>query len=257
MSASVVLAGLVLMMVVMAALWVVQRRTGNAGIVDAGWSMGVGAAGLIFAALGDGDPTRRALAGVLIGLWSLRLGGYILRRVLTEEEYGRYRRLRDEWGASFERRAFVFYQLQALFAVIFALPIAVVASSQKPLGVAEAVAAVGVWLVAVIGESVADRQLASFRAQPDNRGRTCRNGLWSVSRHPNYFFEWVHWWSYVVLGLGAPLGWLTLVGPFAMLVFLLKVTGIPTTEARAAATRPDYLEYQRTTSGFIPWFPKR
>lgn len=250
-------AALVVMSAVMVGLWLLQRRTGNAGIVDVGWSFGVGAVGVLFAMLGGGDPGRRAVAGFLIALWSVRLGGYILRRVLVEEEDGRYRRLRQEWGAAFQRRSFIFFQLQALFAVVFAVPIGVVASHGKPLGVADSGGALAIWLAAVVGETVADRQLAAFRADPANRGRTCRQGLWRTSRHPNYFFEWLHWWSYVILAAGSPYWWLSLVGPLAMAVFLWKITGIPATEAQAVASRPDYREYQRTTSAFVPWPPKR
>jgi len=249
--------GLVVMAVVMVLLWFVQRRTANAGIVDVGWSLGVGVVAVACTVAGSGDPMRRLLAGVLVGGWSLRLGLYILRRVLAEEEDGRYRRLRQQWGAGFQRRAFVFFQLQALFAVAFAVPVAVVASNARPVSAAEAMVAVGLWLVAIGGEALADRQLAAFRGQPANRGRTCRQGLWRYSRHPNYFFEWLHWWTYVLLAAGAPLWWLSLLGPLAMLVFLLAVTGVPATEAQAAASRPDYRDYQRTTSAFIPWPPKR
>jgi len=117
--------------------------------------------------------------------------------------------------------------------------------------------AVGVFLVSVAGEAIADRQLAGFRADPANRGKTCRTGLWRYSRHPNYFFEWVHWWSYVLLGLGSPYWLVTILGPALMLVFLFKITGIPATEERALLTRgEDYRNYQRTTSPFFPWFPK-
>jgi steroid 5-alpha reductase family enzyme len=81
----------------------------------------------------------------------------------------------------------------------------------------------------------------------------CRAGLWRYSRHPNYFFEWVHWWAYVLIGHAAPL---TLLGPAAMLLFLFRVTGIPYTERQALKSRGEqYREYQRTTSRFVPWPP--
>ena len=249
--------GLAVMAVVMAALWLVQRRAGNAGIVDVGWSAGVGIVGVLAAALGAGWAPRRLLVGTMIALWSLRLATYILRRVVGEPEDGRYTRLREEWGEAFQVRAFFFYQAQAVLAALFAVPVWVVAGDARPGWGVAAAAGVVLWLLAVIGESVADRQLARFRADPANRGRTCTVGLWRTSRHPNYFFEWLHWWAYVALGIGAPLGWLTLVGPALMLLFLLKVTGVPATEARALLSRSDYAEYQRTTSAFIPWFPRR
>ncbi len=111
-------------------------------------------------------------------------------------------------------------------------------------------------LASIAGESVADRQLRRFRHDPANRGRTCREGLWRYSRHPNYFFEWLHWWSYAILAIGGPLSWLAALAPLVMLVFILFVTGIPPTEARAVASRgEDYREYQRTTSAFVPWPP--
>jgi steroid 5-alpha reductase family enzyme len=250
-------AGLAAMSLVMAGLWALQRRTGNAGVVDVGWTAGVGAIGVLAAAMGTGWAPRRLLAGAMIALWSLRLAIYILRRVAGEGEDRRYTRLRQEWGASFQARALVFFQAQAVLAAVFAVPVWVVAADPHPGWGARELAAAAIWVVAVVGESVADRQLARFRADPSTRGRTCSVGLWRYSRHPNYFFEWVHWWAYVVLGVGATAWWLTLLGPAAMLLFLLKVTGIPATEAHALQSRVDYAKYRRTTSAFVPWPPRR
>jgi steroid 5-alpha reductase family enzyme len=117
---------------------------------------------------------------------------------------------------------------------------------------------VAVAVLALGGEAIADAQLSRFRRDPANRGTVCRTGLWRYSRHPNYFFEWVHWWAYVLIGIAAPWGWLALFGPALMLLFLFKITGIPPTEARALESRGDaYREYQRTTSVFVPWPPRR
>jgi len=114
-----------------------------------------------------------------------------------------------------------------------------------------------VWALGVGGEAVADAQLKRFRQDPGNRGKTCRRGLWRYSRHPNYFCEGVHWCTYVVMSIGLPDWWLTLVGPVVMIGALLKVSGIPMAEAQALASRgEDYREYQRTTNAFIPWFPR-
>ena len=112
--------------------------------------------------------------------------------------------------------------------------------------------------MAVLGETIADRQLARFRADPENRGKTCNQGLWRYSRHPNYFFEWIHWFAYIFLAVGSPHWWLALLGPLVMAVFLLKITGIPYTELQSLKSKGEsYREYQRTTSAFIPWFPKK
>jgi len=246
-----------LMAVVMAVLWAVQRRTHDAGIVDVGWTYGVGACAVLFGLLAEGDPLRRALVATLVATWSLRLGTHILRdRVLSGDEDGRYQQLRSAWGDGFQSRIFWFFQAQGVLAVAFALPaLAAMTTRRGALGWIDAAGAV-VWLVAIAGESVADRQLARHRADPANRGRTCRRGLWRWSRHPNYFFEWLHWWSYAILAIGAPLWWVAALAPMVMLVFILFVTGIPPTEARAVASRgEDYRRYQRTTSAFLPWPP--
>jgi steroid 5-alpha reductase family enzyme len=110
------------------------------------------------------------------------------------------------------------------------------------------------WLIAVAGEAVADAQLAAFRADASNKGKTCRAGLWRYSRHPNYFFEWTHWLAYAVM---LPEDWRVWVSPALMLYFLLRVSGIPATEAQALRSRgEDYRRYQRETSMFVPWPPQ-
>ena len=82
-------------------------------------------------------------------------------------------------------------------------------------------------------------------------------GLWRYSRHPNYFFEWLVWVAYCVFAWPSPWGWATIYCPLLMLFFLFRVTGIPMTEEQALRSRgDDYRDYQRTTSAFVPWFPK-
>jgi steroid 5-alpha reductase family enzyme len=240
-------------------LYLVQRATRDAGIVDAGWAFGLGALAVFYAVCGSGSPARRVVLAVVAGTWSLRLAGYLfVNRVLGGEEDGRYQMLRESWGEKAQLYFFLFFQVQATWSVLFSVPYLVVAHNGAAmwrvwdvLGILVAVAAIG-------GESLADWQLARFRANPEHRGTTCRVGLWRYSRHPNYFFEWLHWWAYVLLAAGGPYWWVSLSGPVVMLLFLYKITGIPYTETRAIASRgEDYLEYRRTTSAFIPWFPKR
>ena len=113
------------------------------------------------------------------------------------------------------------------------------------------------WLLAVSGEALADAQLAAFQRDPANRGQVCDTGLWRTSRHPNYFFEWLTWVAYALFALASPWGWLGLIGPACILWLLLRVTGLPTTEAQSLRSRGDaYRRYQARTSAFVPWFPK-
>lgn len=242
---------------VLGAVWLVQLRTRNAGLVDAVWSFSVGGLAAYLAAVAPAPLMLRVLVAAMGALWGLRLGLYLLIRNHGKPEDGRYARLRREWGARANRRMFWFFQLQAVFAALLALAfVAALWRADSPPRWALALA-VAVWLVAVVGEAAADAQLAVFKRNPANRGRVCRRGLWRYSRHPNYFFECLHWIAYLPLALGAPLGWLALAPPGIMAVLLLKLSGLPVTEAQAAASRPEYAEYIRTTSALIPWPPRR
>lgn len=248
----------VTMSAMMAILWCVQRKTGNAGIVDVGWAAGIGILAVFYSATSEGYLTRRILVAVLAGWWSLRLAAYLLlSRVIRQPEEGRYVKLREKWGERAEWRLFWFFQMQAAADLLFSLPLLVVAHRSHPAFDVWDGLGVAVWVIGVGGAWLADRQLTNFKRRPESRGTTCREGLWRYSRHPNYFFEWIHWWSYVCMAVGSAFWWVTLIVPAVLLFFLFRVTGIPPTEAQALASRPDYAEYQRTTSVFVPWFPKR
>ena len=122
-----------------------------------------------------------------------------------------------------------------------------------------------VWLVvalalafgAWVGVYIADKQLAEFKKNSANKGKVCEKGLWFYSRHPNYFFEWCHWFSYPIMAIGISGGeWLWIM-PVVMFAFLYFITGIPYTEQQAIRSRGDaYRQYQKTTSAFIPWRKK-
>ena len=157
-------------------------------------------------------------------------------------------------GARHQLLLFGFFQLQASWSVLFALPMLLAMGNPLPFPqLADGIGLVA-FVTSVLGETVTDRQLQRFRANPQNSGHVCTEGLWRYLRHPNYFFEWCHWWSYVAFAWGTPLFWISLLGPIGMLFFLLKVTGIPPTEERALASRGDaYREYQQKTSVFFPW----
>ena len=247
----------VAMMVVVHAI---SRRIRNAGIVDIAWSAGFAPVAGLYALLAPGHAPRRALIATMAALWSLRLGGYLYFRVMGHhpEEDRRYKQLRAEWGANAERRMFWFFQLQAALLVVLSTPFLLACLNRSAEIKLVEWLGVGVWLVALVGESLADFQLKQFKANPANKGRVCQAGLWNYSRHPNYFFEWLIWVAFFFFALGSPWGWLTVYCPALMLFFLLKVTGIPMTEELAVKTKGEaFREYQRTTSVFIPWFKRQ
>lgn len=252
------LGGLLALCAVMAAAWARQRRTGNAGLVDVLWSASIGVLALLHLVTADGWLPRRALVCGIAMAWSLRLTAYLARRVSSEPEDGRYRELREELGERFDRWIFWFFQAQALLAALLALAVLVPASAPGPeLWRVTDVLGLALFVVSLVGESVADRQLHAWRRDPANRGRTCRAGLWRYSRHPNYFFEWLHWLVYPVVGIGLPLGWVLWLAPLVMYAFVVRVTGIPPTERQSLRSRgDDYRAYQRTTNAFFPGPPR-
>jgi steroid 5-alpha reductase family enzyme len=235
--------------------WMWQRAHSNAGIVDVIWAGALGGSAILLATLGEGAFESRVILGVLGGAWGFRLAAHLWARVRVGSEDGRYQYLRTHWRGS-QLKWFGFFQFQALLVVLFALPFWVVEQnpSARPFWLA---AGIAIWLISVAGESLADAQLARFRARAENRGRTCQEGLWRYSRHPNYFFEWLHWFTYVALAQGAPYAWVSISGPLVMFVFLRYVSGVPFTEAQALRTRgEEYRRYQARTPMFFPWFAK-
>lgn len=243
----------------MTCVWLLQRRTRNAGIVDLAWTLLTGGAGLACAFLGGGDLARRALLGGIAGLWALRLAAHLTRRLATESEDGRYADLRARLGTRADAWFLVFFLVQAILVAALTIPFAAAATRTAPLPTWAALLSAALAALSIAGESIADAQLARHRADPSNRGKTCRRGLWRYSRHPNYFFEWVHWLAYLPLAWDgeSAAGWTSLAAPLLMLVLVTKVTGIPPAEERALRSRgDDYRDYQRTTSAFLPWPPR-
>lgn len=249
----------VAMVILMAGLWALQLWVRNASIADVGFCVGLTAAVLWYAQVASGEPARKIVVALMASLYAGRLGLYILlNRVVGKAEDARYQRLRDEWGTTARVKMFGYFQLQAIAVAGFSLPFLVVIQKPRPPFGLEELAGFSLWLIAVSGEAIADWQLAHFRSKPWNKDRVYRAGLWYYSRHPNYFCEWIHWWAYVVMAIGAP-GWpVTLIGPAGMGWALLNISGIPLAEQQALRTRgEDYREYQQTTNAFLPWWPKR
>ena len=161
----------------MTLLWVLHLRIRNAGVVDIGWAAGIGLLAVLYAVLGSGDETRRALAAVLGGGWSLRLASHLAKRVFSAPEDGRYRTIRDEWKTNVAAKFFGFFLMQGALDVYLASPFLVAAINTKPgIGAFEIAGAV-LWMVSIGGEGVADAQLRWFKEEPGIAGTYARSGF--------------------------------------------------------------------------------
>jgi steroid 5-alpha reductase family enzyme len=244
---------LALMAVLFGCVWAVCARIGNYGFLDALWSLSVALLAPCYAWLAGGAPTRRVLFAAIGTLWSLRLGLHVLVRVWRHHptEDARYETLRKRWPGP--ARFLLFFELQAFVAVVFSLPFLLASVDPAPSVSAIQWAGLGLALLATAGEAIADRQAERFKHSTANRERVLDTGLWRYSRHPNYFFESLVWWGFFIAAVPSPHGWITVVCPLLMLFFLLRVTGIPLTEAHSLRHRGEaYRRYQQVTSRFIP-----
>ena len=250
-----------LMAGVMLLAWIVQRGTGNGGWVDVFWSFGTGAC-CVGGVLLDGEggaPWRRLALAALVGLWSLRLGLYIARRVAEGPEDVRYAALRREWGEAFDRRLLRFVLIQAPVSAILAASVLFAGRQPDQLFDLLDVIGLAIALLAILGEGVADRQMKRFRSDPANKGKVCDRGLWACSRHPNYFFEALFWVSYpvIALDLANPWSFSSWLAPLVMAAALRFGSGVPPLESAMLASKGEaYRHYQERVPAILPRWPR-
>jgi steroid 5-alpha reductase family enzyme len=242
----------------LALLYLVQLRTRDATAVDAGWGSSLALCAVLYAVLAPGTLSQRLLIAIPVAVENARVASLVRGRLGGGED-SRYRELRRRWRARRrEQTTFaIFYAAQATLAALLSVP-ALLACFDRDGIAAVQWAGAALWLAAVAFETVADRQLASFRSDPANKGRVMRSGLWRYSRHPNYFFQTLTWVAYALIAVAAPWGWVAFFAPALILYLVLFVTGVPPSEESSLRSRGDaYRRYQRETSMFVPWFPKR
>ena len=256
---SLTLLVLLSMTVVMVAAWLFGLARKNGGWTDVFWTFGSGAvlAGVALAPVeaGAAPQARQWLVAGLAATWAIRLGGYIAGRVAGHGEDPRYAKFRADWGPRHARNMLFVVLPQAPATALLAL--SVLSAARAPgagLGPRD-VAGAAILAAAIVGEAIADGQMKRFRAAPANRGKVCDAGLWGMSRHPNYFFEWLGWLAYPVIGFdpGRPAAWLSLTAPVVMYILLTRISGVPPLEQAMLASRGDaYRAYQARVSAFFP-----
>jgi steroid 5-alpha reductase family enzyme len=250
------------MLVVMVAAWAYGLRHHNGGWTDVFWTWGTGIT-LVAAALcplKDMTPEpRQWLVAAFMAIWALRLGLYLTPRVAGHPEDARYASFRDGDPKG--------YPLKMLFVTLPQAPatallgLSVILASRRPeagIDVRDALAA-GLFLLAIVGETIADNEMKAFRADAANKGQVMDKGLWAWSRHPNYFFQWLGWLAYPLIAFDPdqPITWLSFTAPAVMFGLLRYVSGVPPLEDAMLKSRGDaFRAYQARVSAFFLRPPK-
>lgn len=225
-------------------------------VADVAWGLGFMLMAWTSFFLAEGSGLRGLLVSILVSMWGLRLAWHIHTRNKGKKEDYRYLEWRKEWGKWFYPRSYAqVYLLQGFLLYLIALPVLSINNSMaSSLGWLDLVGIV-VWLLGFFFEVVGDAQLAQFIKNPSNKGKLMRSGLWSYTRHPNYFGEVTLWWGIFIVSLGSGSFIYSIVGPITITVLILFVSGIPLLEKKYKG-RPDFEEYKKRVSIFLPLPPK-
>lgn len=252
--------GIALILFLFILAWVWARCCDNYSLVDPVWSAGIGLTSILFLLGTEAWSPKKVTIAFLVATWSMRLSWHLGYRIAQyhPQEDRRYQNLRDAWKNNEKLFSFLFFQAQAVSVLLLSLPFLLIGIDQNREWNFLEIAGCALLTIAILGETIADKQLANFKKNHSHHSEICQQGIWKYSRHPNYFFESLVWMSFYLIIAGSPHGWLSFYAPATIIFLLLKVTGIPPAEASSLSSKGEaYREYQKNTSIFIPWFPKK
>lgn len=251
------LLGWVELAIFFAVLWKFSLWASRPQLVDLGWSLSLCYLALLYSLSQKEIASRQILVGILPLFAFGKLALLLFYRLLQGEIDSRYRYLDQIWQQGRKWKYFLFFQFQAAAASLISIPWLLAANKGSgPLTALETFS-VALFTISFLLETSADWSLKQFKEEKKVKSEVCKKGLWAYSRHPNYFFQSLIWWSFGLFALEADYGYFALISPLIMLYLILFVTGIPPNEQRQLETKGEaYRSYQKTTSSFIPWFPK-
>ena len=247
------LANGILLLAAMGLLWVVSVWRRDASIADPFWGAGFVIVAWNSWLLNSPASWRVLVLTCLTTVWGIRLSVFLSVRNRRHGEDRRYAAMRARHGQRFWWVSlFTVFLLQGAILWFVSLPLQVAAVRSAPgrLGWIDALG-VAVWGVGLFFEAVGDWQLARFKANPLNAGRVMDQGLWGLTRHPNYFGDFCVWWGLYLIAAAGGAGW-TVASPLLISFLLLKVSGVKLLETDIADRRPDYAQYQARTNAFFP-----
>ncbi|MGV8996572.1 MAG: DUF1295 domain-containing protein [Parvibaculaceae bacterium] len=244
-------------MAMMLVLWGISLILGDVSFIDSFWAFGFVLVSCVTQRLFPFGGIHQHVLSVLVTVWGLRLGLYLMWRWRHEGPDGRYVAMREKAKGNPHLMTLTkVFGLQGVLMWLVSTPIQLGAyGAVGPLGFL----ALGGAALATIGiafESIGDFQLMRFKGNAANKGQVLDTGLWRYTRHPNYFGDLCFWWGCYLIACEAPYGWMSLPGPIMMSFLLIKWSGAALLERRVKRSRPAYAEYIRRTPAFLPWFPK-
>ena len=256
-TSTVLLAAIVTIACLMLATWSVSLLRRDASIVDIVWGLGfvlvAWAAKFVTGASGAGNW----LLLLMVTVWGLRLAAYLAKRNLGKGEDFRYKAMRRKHGERFAIVSlYTVFGLQGALMFVVSLPVTM--GQRDTSAGAGFVVFLGfvVWAIGIYFEAVGDAQLARFKRDPRNEGQIMDQGLWALTRHPNYFGDSLVWWGLAIVGSSQGAGVWAFLGAGVMTVLLVRVSGAAMLDRLLAKRKPGYAEYMARTSGFIP-MPRR
>ena len=214
----------------------------------------------MFALLSSGAEAsiRSVFVATFVSVWTLRLGIFLYKRIVKAGEDIRFRDIKKSLP-----KFLMTWTLSALWVFLTTVnAITLIALNPlEPIGIFFIMGAL-LWLLGFGFEVIADRQKKYFSEQPKNEGRFITQGLWSVSRHPNYFGEIILWAGIAIISLPFLSGWqyVTLVSPVFVFLLLTRISGLPFLEDKAEkkwGEDKDYIEYKKRTPILVPFFGKK
>jgi steroid 5-alpha reductase family enzyme len=243
--------GLLVILVIAVLTWLLSLRLRDVSIVDSAWSLMFLGAAVVYLLNAGNLELRNTLILIMVGIWAIRLSVHLTWRNWGEPEDKRYQEIREKYSPNFGIKSlFIIFLFQAVLAWIITMPLyasLTLPGTSLPLDIV----GVALWLAGLSFESLADWQLARFKANPDNQGKVMDKGLWRYSRHPNYFGECLIWWGFYLLAVSSG-GWWTIVAPLLITWLLLKFSGVVMLEQTIVNRRPAYADYIKRTNAFIP-----
>lgn len=239
------------------AFFIWAQKIKNWGVIDIAWGLGFIVTTLTVFLQVDQVSISKLIVFMMTCIWSLRLSIYLFVRNHGKPEDWRYQKFRSEWAPNENVQAYLkVFVFQGLLMFLISLPQMLFIRDEKIInwGLMEVVGLI-IWIQGFMFETLADWQLARFKKDVSNKGKVMTKGVWSLSRHPNYYGEVTLWWGFYIM-LFNYVPWWTAIGPLLITFFIVNVTGIALLEKRYEGNQ-EFEKYKGRTSVFFPWFPKK